>query len=675
MTAVTVYIAGRGTSLAEGGSSRAGHIWYVLVGAGGQTASYGFAPAQHGESSGPGRVYSNDNTNYQSYEYAKTIDITQAQYDNIKSFSDNPGAFGFGMNYSGLSNSCVDFAWKAMEVGGLNPTKFQGNVWPTWNGDNFDDVFTPSNSSPEYFENYIDNVGDWFSDSAEDFQAAIASALRRLIDPIIVDLDGDGIELSPRAGFNVVFDMDGDGLAEWTGWIGKDDAFLVIDANVNGKIDSIDELVGDQNRSGFAELVTYDGNGDQILNASDSTWLKFRLWRDVNSNGTTESGELLTLAQGGIKSIDLHYTTVSFSAAGSQIHETSVFEKTAGGVGTLVDAWLDVDNVAQALGVITTGNITVDALPNLRNYGDLSTLREAMLTDGALTTSVNTVVNLQPYQLAGVRGQIEQVLFRWAETNSIAGDSRGSNFDGRMLATLEKVLGTPYLVNGQSNPTPAAVINLTLAWNRVVDGVESRLLLAGVFKGLLPTTVYDGGADRFITFGTIEDVISGVRSGQPTTDTLARANYWSAAITVINRLAEDGGIDTASQEHRSKVDVALGEIGFGSFQDSLHSGIAAAVLPASGILNKSGIYRLSDAAETAYLVGDSQAVFALGGNDRLVATNMSGYDSAMLDGGTGDDTLEGSDGADWLDGGAGTDFMIGLGGDDTYLVDHAGDLV
>ena len=520
-----------------------------------------------------------------------------------------------------------------------------------------------------FLNDFLNKTGDWFGDTASDFQSAIAAALRRLIDPIIVDMDGDGIELTPRSASNVVFDMDGDGVKEWTGWIGKDDAFLVIDANNNGKIDSIAELIGDQNRSGFTELSTYDSNSDHILNTSDSTWSKLRLWRDVNSNGLTDNGELLTLAEGGIKSIDLHYTTVNFTAEGNRIHESSIFEKIGGGVGTLVDAWLDVNNFAQKLGVITTNNTTVDALPNIRNYGDVSTLRQAMLTDAALTTLVNTVINLQPNQLAGIREQVEQILFRWADTNDVAIDSRGPNFDGRILATLEKFLGTPYWAGGNSNPIPQAVPNLTRAWSSIVDGIESRLLLAGPLKAFLPSTVYDLGADRFITLGTIDEVLSGVKIGQPTTDTLARAKYWSALIPVINRLAEDSGIDSNTAVHRNKIITALDDIGLGKFQDLLHAGIVSAVLPASGILDKNGVYQLSDTADTAFLTGSTQAVFGLGGNDRLTASDP--YSPVMLDGGDGDDVIYGSEGADWLDGGKGADQTMRQIADKTHGIRQA----
>ncbi|MDO9103421.1 MAG: DUF2974 domain-containing protein [Methylovulum sp.] len=524
----------------------------------------------------------------------------------------------------------------------------------------------------EFLDGFINNVGDWFGDTASDFQNAISAALRRLMDPIIVDMDGNGIELTSRADSNVVFDMDADGIKEWTGWIGKDDAFLCIDENFNGKIDSIVELIGDQNRSGFSELKTYDTNGDNVLNANDAIWAKLRLWRDANGNGVTDDGELLSLTQGNMSSIDLQFTTVNFTAEGNKIHETAVFEKISGGVGTLVDAWLDVDNVAQHLDTLTTGNTTIDALPNIRNYGDITNLRAAMLSDAALTTLVNTVINLQPNQFTGIRGIIEQIIYRWSDTQNIAVDSRGDNFDGRTLAAMEKFLGTEYSAGGATNPNSQAVPNLTRAWNAIVDGIGSRLILAGTLKSLLPTLVYDDGSDRFITLGTIDDVIVGIKSGQPS-DNLARANYWSAIIPAINRLAEDSGIDINSSFHRNKIVDALNDIGLGQFQDYLHSGITNAILPTDKIFSSNGVYKLTSEADIVYLAGSSQAIFGMEGNDKLIVTVP--YSSIMLDGGSGNDVLQGTESSDWLDGGIGDDIMIGLNGDDTYIVDSAGDVV
>ena len=132
---VTINIADRGAPLSDGGTSAAGHMWYELADNQGQLSSYGFAPDEehHGKPFSPGQVYSNDSANYQKPAYSRTIEITQPQYDAMKSFGDNPSSAGFSTRYNGLTNSCIDFTWKALQQAGLNPSGFEGHIWPTWN--------------------------------------------------------------------------------------------------------------------------------------------------------------------------------------------------------------------------------------------------------------------------------------------------------------------------------------------------------------------------------------------------------------------------------------------------------------------------------------------------------------------------------------------------------------
>ena len=64
-------------------------------------------------------------------------------------------------------------------------------------------------------------------------------------DPLIIDLGESGIELrSLEHGVN--FDLDNNGFAEKTAWIGTEDGFLALDRNGNGNIDNGGELFGDQ---------------------------------------------------------------------------------------------------------------------------------------------------------------------------------------------------------------------------------------------------------------------------------------------------------------------------------------------------------------------------------------------------------------------------------------------
>ena len=91
----------------------------------------------------------------------------------------------------------------------------------------------------------------------------------RFYDPLVLDMDGDGIELVSVANSDVQFDFDKDGFNEKAGWVAPDDAFLVWDKNDNGQIDDIDEMFGNETISGFDELRPHAGY-DQVLAPSRS---------------------------------------------------------------------------------------------------------------------------------------------------------------------------------------------------------------------------------------------------------------------------------------------------------------------------------------------------------------------------------------------------------------------
>lgn len=116
----TVYVAAPGTPLAlSGGTSLPGHVYYS-INDGKVTNSYGFAPATHGESSGPGMVYDKDNKDYKDPRYSRTMEISKEQYDKLQEFGKDPAKHNFDMKYDGASNSCIDFTWNALNHAGLH---------------------------------------------------------------------------------------------------------------------------------------------------------------------------------------------------------------------------------------------------------------------------------------------------------------------------------------------------------------------------------------------------------------------------------------------------------------------------------------------------------------------------------------------------------------------------
>ena len=114
--------------------------------------------------------------------------------------------------------------------------------------------------------------------------------------PLILDLDGDEKVETTRISNGTYFDHDGNGFAESTGWVGKDDGLLVRDINGNGQIDNGTELFGNNSvlssgkkaANGFEALKDLDSNNDGVFNSSDTAWNQVKVWKDTNENGIVD---------------------------------------------------------------------------------------------------------------------------------------------------------------------------------------------------------------------------------------------------------------------------------------------------------------------------------------------------------------------------------------------------
>ena len=139
------------------------------------------------------------------------------------------------------------------------------------------------------------------------------------------------------------YDIDGDGYRERMGWVSADDGLLAYDKNGDGVISGRDELSFVDYVSGartdLEGLTHFDSNSDGRLDASDAEWSRFRVWRDLDQDGESDAGELQTLAEAGITSIDLTTDGVERTVAGNRIFGQGSYIDAAG-TGALYDAAL-----------------------------------------------------------------------------------------------------------------------------------------------------------------------------------------------------------------------------------------------------------------------------------------------------------------------------------------------
>ena len=125
-----------------------------------------------------------------------------------------------------------------------------------------------------------------------------------------MDLDGDGVELVALDESAAFYDINADGYQYNLGWAGRDDALLAYDKNGDGDITAHDEIsfVGYKAgaRTDWEGLVHFDSNNDGVLDNRDAEFAKFRVWQDADGDGDVDAGELKTLGQHSIRSLDLN---------------------------------------------------------------------------------------------------------------------------------------------------------------------------------------------------------------------------------------------------------------------------------------------------------------------------------------------------------------------------------
>ncbi|TBU81893.1 hypothetical protein DNK44_26080, partial [Pseudomonas dryadis] len=277
--------------------------------------------------------------------------------------------------------------------------------------------------------NYLDPLGI-NSDVNTNFDLALKTA-----SPIVLDLDGDGIETFGANG-QVLFDHDGDGHKDGSGWVKSDDGLLVLDRNGNGTIDSGLELFGENTlladgskaADGFAAMQAVDENADGRLDASDAVWADLRVWRDLNGDGISQGDELFTLEELGIKSIGTGSDGKRQNLGNNNhIDGFGTFEwdeSRGGGTGVSGDVYFEDNPFYREFGDAIEIPAELADIANMQGSGAVRDLREAAATSDSLREALAT------YSQAGSR--TEQQALLGGLIHAWAGSANFRMFDERV---------------------------------------------------------------------------------------------------------------------------------------------------------------------------------------------------------------------------------------------------
>ena len=345
-------------------------------------------------------------------------------------------------------------------------------------------------------------------------------------DPLVLDLDGDGIELTALDRSKSKLDLDNDLYAESSGFVGKDDGILVRDLNGDGQIVGSDEMFGSATMSGLAALALLDGNHDGKVDASDNALADFNgdgaitsadtfssllIWQDSNENHRTDAGELKTATERGIVSINVtpNTGTTSQTVNGNTITSTAGYTLADGTVRTIADVLLKLDNQNTSyVGPPIQVSHSVLDLADLRGRGTLVSLREAMSVLPTAEAAVRAAVQtLNSPVLSELCEAIRPVLTAWAEgspikigANIITGAGGLTAYDD--LAIVRKdgnVVDYAWGVSSSGDST-SDIPGIRMASGVIVsssDGTSGR----GEFSDLLSQWT-GGGSSIVVTTGT-----------------------------------------------------------------------------------------------------------------------------------------------------------------------------
>ncbi|MDD5160522.1 MAG: calcium-binding protein [Sulfuricurvum sp.] len=479
-------------------------------------------------------------------------------------------------------------------------------------------------------------------------------------DPLALDMNMDGfISTTALETSGTYFDITGDGLKERVGWISPVDALLTYDKNENAQIDGIDEVFGNANESGFEELKrTIDSNHDNKIDRRDELFAQLQVWNDLNQDGEAQAGELQSLSEAGITSIDLNYVSTNINVNGNLLSDASKYTDTTGTKELAADIQLATDAKDTKVDINDIPDFTIDPitnlLPQLRGSGlvydsfirynmdpEFKAIAVEMSKDTAtIATDFDTFIEHYSGYTAYVnqlREKYSQDTFEMVEADKHAWIVERFEATNTNTAQIESYYNTN--LNSGRIPTTAKISNATMEmkYQSLADKIESTFAMQSVYGEVFSDTRYDLNTQSFIIDDAIAMNSKITEYFNSTTHTIEEKLYLAKVMQM-----QQGGlvydIDTLVQSIDNDIVQSL--------VSDIYTGTALSAFETKESYTTDGIIIATDVDELITLSDSDTKILLREGNDQL--NSGKGNNIFYYRRGDGSDTIADRGGVDSL---------------------------
>jgi len=335
------------------------------------------------------------------------------------------------------------------------------------------------------------------------------------LDPLLLDLNGQGVQASSVNSNPVFFDVDHSGTLKQSAWTPDGNTGLLVVPDSTGQVANMSQVISEYYGgtagtggsegskpyvNGMDALGSFDSNNDGKVTSADTQWSTLRVWQDTNHNAKVDFGELKTLAQLAITQFSLTSSNFNATLNGNPVTAVSSFVMNSQS-RTMADINLIHNDASHTL--TTSGTGQIDTAVNKNSDGTTTTTKTFIDS-----SSTGTTYNASALHVNNVTGGSGNDYLLGTSTGSWLQGNGGSNtYMGGAGNDVFIVSASddPANINGNGGQDELVITGTD---GMTINMAQSQLTIAEGGAG--DDVIMSGGRDGvYIKGGTGEDLLIG----------------------------------------------------------------------------------------------------------------------------------------------------------------------